>query len=1132
MRRLLSAAVFLAISGAQPGIGDVAAQVSSDLLPVAGPNGQYALSDRGFNVPVLPEASVLGGGAPSVESFEVEAVDLPTGEVSFSVPLGSVKSISGNAYAVALAYSSTGVREAAKTWNLYAPAGEVGLGWTLPEYFVALDPRGTGTRHDDAFYVVLGGERFQAFKTGWVAQGEPHYTFGLSPHREWNAAYFPDDERWELTMDDGTVYVFGGNGTGTLHQNVRWGNWIGTSVQPLGQEHYVSRWNLGAMRSAASSEQVVFEYEQDLGRVGNGLHYTEASYLKRVAGTDGGSLVLHYEQKHRRGYFGRTLRSDDDPSDQWREYQRRWALDGGAHQEPVRARYLDRLDVVDAEGGVERTITLAYSMSGSEDSVKRLLRAVEYASTSATHSPRLTFDYYGEGCTSDAPALDPLVLCSVTLPTGGVVRYTYGDAVPAHGSRELVVSAPAGFKNPRVWIHDQYVVVTWWRPDSGNFFIENARVPAPGRLAVRAYTWEGRWVEWEAPTIEGIITKTFMQDFSVHLEDEFFGLVTNTRTQLDTRHWLSATYEVNSGPKRVYLYRRSQERVGSFDTYYDELALDGAFVQTGTGRQTLTVASTHDAYSATYAWSPSGWTKTETGVAGTSLVISRMHSFDDDKAVEVNAGADELCVRFTDEFGVLQRRCSPLPTALHNDYQEPSLDNRDPLSIGTVSSLGALAHFDWWGSDVAQPRTDVVFDKEYGVAAASVVDNSSWCGEGPVTAAVNAGYHLSAELYTRRGVSSDFPWGCSVYFDGRHFHTEGFHETALAFHGHSGSFRVKREFVGPGGLDYDDKLYDLDYESADWQLIDVPESQAGSGVVGADYYVADRDILYKTPRGWTNGATGWTDHGRWWRIGRVPHDVSPAGSYYRNKSEMRTTRWGLVYNAYSSDPAVPHGTQALLFRNATVHRSWFFPGELAYHTFPALQPVVGHLRLEHSDLVGEHTLVTFDYDEDAHALAFHEVEQLRLRRIVGHEASGLQRVRVVRSVEASDGEQSRVVSFGYEAATATMNYAGTSAAFNGVQVVRGSPDPAVTPHGYTQYYFYNGADTQGRTYPVGEYIGTDPHEHPQRLLGRVYAEETYDADGELVGETVRYHQVGTVPVDPFVAAPYVRTHRVERTSHR
>jgi hypothetical protein len=114
-------------------------------------------------------------------------------------------------------------------------------------------------------------------------------------------------------------------------------------------------------------------------------------------------------------------------------------------------------------------------------------------------------------------------LNKVTNAAGGYVQYDYHTTglTINHSDRALNITAPGGYAEPRVFIEQDFAVVTW-RQMSGSTHDPNERP-----IAVYAYSWEGKWRETYLGTAGNVKLINNNQDFQLVAGRDFFSLLRN-----------------------------------------------------------------------------------------------------------------------------------------------------------------------------------------------------------------------------------------------------------------------------------------------------------------------------------------------------------------------------------------------------------------------------------------------------------------------------------------------------------------------------------------------------------------------------------------------------------------------------
>ena len=476
--------------------------------------------------PALPVSSFATG--TDLTGAVAGSVNLFTGDVALPLTLVTVPGRGGLTASVGALYSS-GTEESLSTWNLEAPTGAMGLGWSLGFDRIVANHKGTGARLDDEFYYVAGGAS-QRLLEQTAPTGATYQLFRTEAQPAWEFRYAAGTETWTVYRDDGVAMEFGNQDSGrsTVTWMVRWGSFLGPAYDATGQSRYATGWNLSRVTNLFG-ESATYEYEVEEGRLGPGsgsgvgLAFTQAAYLKRVTGPDGQSAELVYEQKCNGSGSGDcqgtgTRAEYLDPHIE--------ANEPDAYQEQYETRFLRRVDAKAATGSVLFSVDLTYDfvvgggLTAATGAKRRLVSVTHRASNGETLPP-LTFVY------TSTVAANPSALLTVTSPSGSVATYTYSTVLlgtTSSGPLELTVNRPSGYDGvPRVWNGPDYVVIGWHKIVSGN---NNDLV------RIEAYRWTGRWVGGFVNTItaEQSTASVPTQNYEVVPGHDHFTVAINTIT--------------------------------------------------------------------------------------------------------------------------------------------------------------------------------------------------------------------------------------------------------------------------------------------------------------------------------------------------------------------------------------------------------------------------------------------------------------------------------------------------------------------------------------------------------------------------------------------------------------------------
>ncbi|WP_437648789.1 RHS repeat domain-containing protein [Sorangium sp. So ce362] len=477
---------------------------------------------------------------PPVRAFQFDSavpdaanlVNLFRGTVALPLPLLSLPGLNGNDVTIQASYNGEAA-SSADTWNVTAPTGLLGLGWSIPFEFISAEGVGADTR-----YFLMGG----ASATELVctdARDRTAIRFEPIDFKFWQVTYDATRELWTIVQEDGTTRIYGdaSSGRSTVQYGVRWGAWREASTS-AGQQRYVNAWNLSQIRSVWG-DVVTFTFDAVEQAVGSGgQRYTKASYLSRIVDTFGRTVTFVYGEKvydRAKGVCEYQDPHKTAPSNVPDAYQSRY-----------QTRFLQQIAVAAADGAPLTSIDFGYEIRSfarlpvnDPDAplyAKRLLVSVVQRDGAGNSLPGFAFDYGG--------AKDPLPggLTSIVYPAGSIVTFSYRkDAILGTG-RSLAVPAPAAGAVPRVWHGNDYVLVTW-------------HDRAGGELLTTIYSWNGRWTGWSLATIRGQIDPASL----VVIPRAAFAVIAfrNTATNRDEFHIL----------------RRDPRRFGDWTVHVDTVPL-------------------------------------------------------------------------------------------------------------------------------------------------------------------------------------------------------------------------------------------------------------------------------------------------------------------------------------------------------------------------------------------------------------------------------------------------------------------------------------------------------------------------------------------------------------------------------
>jgi RHS repeat-associated protein len=460
---------------------------------------------------------------PSIRTFQVdpsglgavaESVNLFRGAVSLPLTLTSISSLSGLEAAATIVYSSVNPG-AIDTWNLEAPTGPVGLGWSMGYEFIAVDIKTSAAPNDDEYFLVADGSSRRLFKT---LETVDYWEFELERYEFWQIRYYVVQQQWVIVKEDGNHYTYGGEvadqSVSPVQYGVKWGgsdgSWVAPGVQSTGQTIYPVAWNLISI-TTPWDDYIAFSYENDIDMLGtsSGKGYTRSSRLKQVLAPFNRTLTYHYtEKKH---------------NQQIREYQIPHYDIGSpelhAYQDRYETQYLDRIELRNAPCAASSpselllTVKFGYDIinmsiqsQGNPDFYKRYLTRVSMITREGLELPNFAFEYYNSTKTDLSSQFNRGALKGITYPQGGRVNYDYLPT-QLEGTKLDLDFQPKGI--PRVWFGSDYAVITDYNG-------------AEQGLVVNIHQWNGEWIE--SSTSYTFAEKIDLSTLKVSLQQEFFAL--------------------------------------------------------------------------------------------------------------------------------------------------------------------------------------------------------------------------------------------------------------------------------------------------------------------------------------------------------------------------------------------------------------------------------------------------------------------------------------------------------------------------------------------------------------------------------------------------------------------------------
>ncbi|QSE99203.1 choice-of-anchor D domain-containing protein [Fulvivirga lutea] len=457
------------------------------------------------NISVAPEIDPFNLTSNQLATIQ-NNVNLFNGSVNLPLNLVNIPSVGGLSINVSLRYNSSNYAYQVPLWNLDAPTGILGLGWSMDVPKIVRNHKGTGNVHDDEYYLIEGGSPNKLILTSKTSTTKSFITTG---YNFWIINYYPNLEKWEIIKENGVKYVYGDKNSqrNTVQWIVKWGNWIGNSSNTNAQQHLAHVWNLSQIINL-QNKSVDFSYISQTRKVGTGLglDQTEASYLSKVVEPLGRSLEFIYKDKQPNEFMEPHIENGRNKND--------------AYQEFYETKYLDKVEVLNSDQSLNHYFNLAYEFTGDGNTTKRLLSSIQKVNYTQSSFPKTSFEY------------GPFGLNRISTPTGAEIDYHYNTEgiLINHSQADLRITAPSGYAEPIVKVGKDFVVVTW-RQLSGGVHVNSDR-----NVKVFVYRWDGEWLEYEYSNSIGSVRRSdiqtspwgpaiIKQDIEIKLEDDFFAIL-------------------------------------------------------------------------------------------------------------------------------------------------------------------------------------------------------------------------------------------------------------------------------------------------------------------------------------------------------------------------------------------------------------------------------------------------------------------------------------------------------------------------------------------------------------------------------------------------------------------------------
>jgi RHS repeat-associated protein len=1075
-----------------------------------------------------------------------QSVSLVTGKLALPLELVSAPGQNGLDIEVSI-FCSSNVQEQARKWNDDAPTGVLGLGWSLPLSQIIRDTRGTGADADDTFYLVENAAN-RLIQTGVGSDVRGGYrSYEAENYLFWQIRYYPEAEEWMIKKEDGSTYIYGDT-TATINNEpadavqwgIKWGNWLGSSVQMSGQMRYAVAWNLSAV-SNLYGQILRFKYEQVLQKVGSGgqgLNYTKAAYLSLISADPGYSVAFNYEEK--------------DAG----EYPASRAISNGAtnaFQQRYESRYLSSLVVSNENHAPLYSVRFGYGFLNQDDSrmKKRVLTSIsKVGNGERAYEPGHRFSYYGMSA-SDGVSVSASnsgqqysagtgalygALKSVTWPSGEVTAFKYGQLTLPGTERSLKnIKRPqndsSSWSHPRVYFGADYIVVTW----NGS-----------NKVYVEVYQWRGKWVSQDfgsfATDVGKVRVLTTQKYFAIITPGQTYSALFFNRDRFRAGNWTKQSVAVNIAPD----------------------------FQAAPGEQMFAVLETKNGKLNRFAYDGASWVLTRTSLDSNSTALFGMAATGN-YVCTLNARSDNsikptVNLFYLDALGAWGQKTLALPDhffAAEGNSQSWGVTTSETgingitLAVGesfiggqvtaqTVTSSGQSVNGTWRYRHFVVRWTDTY--------SSLLVDNMRKADiYKPIS--VSSGIETSVlmnvagNLFSLNVVSESKKYVSR--FDGRQWNEHVFkQERQDDFYGFDSTLEVSTSWGAK-----DTKFQQHDPNTGSWA--------AQFDFKGADivffqeivsYIIFVGEMIITAPLGLWEGLAISSFIELWFYLVQVVQTLAAGGSerginglryltvnnalYFQKLdgtwsslgslltgnqlSQYPVMTLGENFTAYMTAEvtATPYGSQDLWLAHlrtwAPVMRNGRIVNKLTLETASEQSGNESALTIEPSadqlSLVGPGTIVAYPRQGYGGAFPywwrnnFKNATSFNLYRVADEQVAGALTDFVVSQIDADDGYQTVHTFFDYDVTNAVYALSESAVRYNKVTVAAGGRSLAESKKfGSSEYYYYNGS-TAALPYAPAKDDDTNADDYPEFMAGKLYHRRAVGESAAASTET-RYWKV-------------------------
>lgn len=491
-------------------------------------------------------------GIPANSSFNLgsdikgmiqNSVNESTGKVTLSAPLATI-SANSVSYNIGLTYNGQASFSNGQQTNKYNPTSIVGVGWSMGTPKIVVDNKNTGSRDDDDFYLIDGAinSKLICINRGTTTNGS-QWEFQLEKYAPWKIYFYHHSgwgDFWKVIKDDGLTYYFGNSTTKDGKEfAVRYGNWIGNSVQAGATSEQTIVWNITKIEDQWLNN-LIFTYDM-VNQIMSGKDQTEASYLTRVSSSNGSSIQLTYGTKILNEYY--------EPHKE--------ASEPDAYQERYEKKFLQSVSRYNNTNQIISVYNLGYTLNGSGLNTKRYLTSLiktAYKNGVSEASPAQTYEYYFSGIFQGG-------IKKIKFPTGGSTTFNYNNKLLFTNSPNQYANSslptPSGYQYHSIHVEDNYSLYVYRS--------QNKITGDKYRFIFYRVWWNGEKWEWNEFIFPHLVEDPDylnhggpLKDFYAVFEKDFYGFVYDKGSSADLY-----LYHLKDDQRTWHSYTHTSLNIGS-----------------------------------------------------------------------------------------------------------------------------------------------------------------------------------------------------------------------------------------------------------------------------------------------------------------------------------------------------------------------------------------------------------------------------------------------------------------------------------------------------------------------------------------------------------------------------------------